>query len=265
MYSLRRFFFLLLPFAVLALGACSKGEDEDELDARPAEELYTDARDAFAEQKYERAVELFEEVERQHPYSEWAPRAEVMTAYAQYKTRKYDDAVLTLERFIKLHPGNESVAYAYYLTALSYYEQISDVGRDQGMTRKARESLREVVRRYPNTEFARDARLKLDLTEDHLAGKEMMVGRYYLERDEYLSAANRFNRVVKDYQTTSHVPEALHRLVETYLKLGVEAEARRYAAVLGHNFPGSKWYRFSYALLEGKKQPEEEKTWWDVL
>jgi outer membrane protein assembly factor BamD len=175
-----------------------------------------------------------------------------MAAYASYKKNKYDEAVSMLERFVRLYPNHESTAYAYYLIALCYYEQISDVGRDQKMTDLAMQSLRDVVRRFPDTDYARDAAIKLDLTLDHLAGKEMQVGRYYLSRDNTLAAINRFRYVVENYQTTSHVPEALHRLVEAYTRLGIREEAQRYAAVLGHNFPSSIWYRDSYKQLTGE-------------
>lgn len=259
----------------LTLPACSifegeedekKRELEEEADSTP-EDLYLNARAEFAEGNYKTAAKSFDDVERLHPYSEWSARAQIMSGYASYKAAQFDDAILTFERFTKMHPGHESTPYAFYMIALCNYEQISDVGRDQGLTQKAQEALMTVVQRYPDTEFARDAKLKLDLTEDHLAGKEMMVGRYYLERDEYLAAVNRFRLVVIDFQTTSHVPEALHRLVETYLKLGVEDEARRYAAVLGHNFPSSKWYKRSYALLaeKGVAPPDVDKGFFRSL
>lgn len=243
-----------------------KKELELEADARP-EDLYLAARAEFTKGNYKKAAKSFDDVERLHPYSEWSARAQIMSGYASYKADQFDDALLTFERFTKMHPGHESAPYAFYMIALCNYEQISDVGRDQGLTERAQEGLRSVVQRYPDTEFARDAKLKLDLTEDHLAGKEMMIGRYYLERDEYLSATNRFRTVVLNFQTTSHVPEALHRLVESYLKLGVEDEARRYAAVLGHNFPSSKWYKRSYALLESKgiAKPDVEKGFFSSL
>jgi outer membrane protein assembly factor BamD len=166
----------------------------------------------------------------------------------------------TLERFTKLYPNNESTPYAYYIIALCYYEQISDVGRDQKITEQSMQALREVIRRFPDSEYARDARIKLDLTQDHLAGKEMEIGRYYLRHDDYIAAINRFRFVVENYQTTSHVPEALHRLVECYLKLGVKDEATRYAAVLGNNFPGSVWYRDSYKLMTGDLQKAGKPT-----
>lgn len=245
--------------ALLALAACSGSENAAAPKAAASDaQLYNEAADMLDAGQFKQSIPAFEEVERQHPASEWAVRAQVMAGYAAYRAGDYDRAVTILERFAKLHPGSESAPYAYYLIALSYYEQISDVGRDQKMTEKAMQALIEVMKRFPDSEYARDARLKLDLTNDHLAGKEMQVGRYYLSRDEYLSAINRFRYVVENYQTTSHVPEALHRLVEAYLLLGVTAEAQKYGAVLGHNFPSSVWYRYSFALLKGEAAPQEE-------
>jgi outer membrane protein assembly factor BamD len=265
---------LLYTFiACMALSACGDSDEESTATAKPAanpEQLYADARVLFDAKDYKESVKAFEEVERQHPYSEWAVNGQVMAAYANYKANQYDEAISTLERFVKLYPNNESTPYAYYLIALCYYEQISDVGRDQKITEDAMQALREVVLRFPETDYARDAKIKLDLTTDHLAGKEMQVGRYYLVRDDYLAAINRFRFVVENYQTTSHVAEALHRLVEAYLKLGVPQEAQRYAAVLGHNYPDSIWYRDSYKLMTGEKTQAklaepEETSWWDSI
>ena len=247
--------------APLALAACAG--DDDAYVERPPEELYNEAFAAMEDERYAKAAKMFDEVERQHPYSSWATQAQLMSAFAFYQDNKYDDAVIALDRFIELHPGHGSVAYAYYLKGLSYYEQITDVGRDQKMTERALQSLSEVVTRFPNTDYARDAALKVDLTKDHLAGKEMEIGRYYLDRGYYLSAINRFRRVVELYQTTTHAPEALHRLTECYLALGVTDEAQAAAAVLGHNFPGSDWYQDSYTLLTGVKlEPAEDKESW---
>jgi len=173
-----------------------------------------------------------------------------MAAFAYYKDVKYDQAILALHRFIELHPGNKDIDYAYYLQALCFYEQISDVARDQAMTKEALLSFETLIRRFPESKFARDATLKRDLTLDHLAGKEMEIGRYYLHQGQVNAAINRFRTVVKDYQTTMHVPEALHRLVEIYMTLGLKGEATRVAAVLGHNYPGSPWYEDSYKLLD---------------
>jgi len=234
----------------LALAAC--GSDRPQYVEKPVEELYNGAMNAMQAEDYEEAARLFDEVERQHPYSEWASKAQLMAAYAFYQENSYDEAINALDRFIELHPGSPDVAYAYYLKAISYYEQISDVRRDQKMTSEALASLEEVVRRFPDSRYARDAGLKIDLALDHLAGKHMDIGRFYQSRSEYLAAINRFRTVIERYQTTTHVPEALHRLVECYLAMGIIDEARTTAAVLGHNFPGSEWYIDSYALLTGE-------------
>ncbi len=249
--------------AILALAAGCSSDEEPAYIERPVEELYNGATDELLQNNYDEAAALYDEVERQHPYSVWASKAQLMAAYAFYQANKYDDAINTLDRFIQLHPGNKDVAYAYYLKAISFYEQISDVARDQKMTRDALEALDEVARRFPETQYARDAELKIDLARDHLAGKHMEIGRYYLDRGEYLAAINRFRKVVEDYQTTTHVPEALHRLVECYMALGVINEAQATASVLGYNFPGSDWYLDSYALLTGEDlRPEEDKGSW---
>lgn len=259
----------MLAIASLTLvAACGDDEDDIETLAKKNESvdtLYDRAADTFATRAYKKAISEFEEVERQHPYSEWAPRGQIMAAYAAYRAGEFDDAVSILDRFVKLHPTHKSTPYAYYLKALCYYTQISDVGRDQHMTEEAHAALREVIERFPDTEYARDAKLKMDLTDDHLAGKEMEIGRYYLTRDEYVAAINRFTYVIENYQTTSHAAEALHRLVEAYLRLGLPQEAKKYAAVLGHNFPGSDWYRFSYEMMEGNLAPEEKKRFFDYL
>lgn len=254
----------LFGMAALALVGCSDDDDEPEYVERPVEELYNTAMDALEARDWPVAVENFEEVDRQHPYSVWATKAQLMAAYSNYMRDRYDEAVIGLERFIELHPGNEDTPYAYYLIGLSYYEQISDIGRDQKMTQLALNALEEVVRRFPRTAYARDARLKIDLARDHLAGKEVEIGRFYQRRGQHLAAINRFRVVVEQFQTTTHVPEALHRIVESYLALGVTEEARMAAAVLGHNFPGSVWYSDSYALLGGNVpggQPVEQ-SWY---
>jgi outer membrane protein assembly factor BamD len=246
---------LLLAGFLAACGSTPK----DTYVERPVEKLYNGAMDRLADENYVGAAKDFDEVERQHPYSVWATKAELMGAYANYEGGKYDEAISAADRFIQLHPGHRDVAYAYYLKALSYYIQITDVGRDQKVTEKAMKALDEVIRRFPDSKYARDARLKYDLTRDHLAGKEMEIGRWYERQGQYLAAINRFRRVVDEYQTTTHVPEALHRLTESYLALGVVDEARKTAAVLGHNYPGSEWYQDSYAMLTGIPVQAAEK------
>ena len=230
---------------------------------RPVEELYNEAMDSLLGEDFEAATAGFAEVERQHPYSVWATRAQIMSAFVYYQSNLYDDAIAAAERFVELHPGHRDAAYAYYLIAMSYYEQISDVDRDQQTTARALQALEEVVRRFPGSTYARDARLKIDLARDHLAGKEMTVGRFYLRRGNPVAAIGRFRNVVELYQTTSHAPEALHRLTEAYLALGVPGEAQTAAAVLGHNYPGSRWYQHSYALLvDADLRPEADEESW---
>jgi outer membrane protein assembly factor BamD len=236
--------------AVIGLSGCSKKELNYQ-DATVSD-LYFLGRDYMRKKQYKLAAAAYDEVERQHPYSVWARRSELMSAYAHYLGNEYDDAILAAERFLQLHPGSSDAAYARYLKAICYYEQITDVGRDQKVTQQALDALNEVVLRHPNTEYAIDAKLKVDLTRDHLAGKEMSVGRYYLKRHKPLAAIGRFNKVVEDYQTTSHVPEALERLTEAYLTLGIVHEAQASAAVLGANYPSSDWYKDAYSLLQGK-------------
>lgn len=246
----------------LGLAACG-GDDRPVYVERPVDELYNGAMDAMQAGNYDEAARLFDEVERQHPYSEWAAKAQLMAAYAYYQENSYDEAINALDRFIELHPGSPDAPYAYYLKAISYYEQIVDVRRDQTFTSQALNALEEVVRRYPDTTYARDAELKIDLALDHLAGKHMDVGRFYQSRSEYLAAINRFRTVIERYQTTTHTPEALHRLVECYLAMGIVEEAKATAAVLGHNFPGSEWYIDSYALLTGENlYPEDSEGSW---
>jgi outer membrane protein assembly factor BamD len=249
---------------VLLASACGDSK-KDVYVERPVEELYNQAMDKFNDSNYRGATTDFDEVDRQHPYSVWATKAQLMSAYSLYQSQKYDEAVVALDRFIQLHPGNRDAAYAYYLKSLCYYIQITDVGRDQKMTEQALKALDEVVRRFPDSKYARDARLKIDLTRDHLAGKEMDIGRWYERQGQYLAAINRFRRVVDNFQTTTHVPEALHRLTESYLALGIVDEARTAAAVLGHNYPGSEWYQDSYALLTGipagTSEDASSKSW----
>jgi outer membrane protein assembly factor BamD len=253
--------YLAVFAALLLIAACSK-KDPTYVE-RPVEGLYNEALDQLQQKNYEKAASAFDEVERQHPYSVWATKAQLMAAYSHYQNNKYDDAIVALDRFIQLHPSHTDVPYAYYLKALCYYEQISDVGRDQKMTDLALKALQDLITRFPNSKYSRDASVKVDLTRDHLAGKEMDIGRYYEQRHQYLAAINRYKYVIDNYQTTTHVPEALHRLAESYEALGLTDEAQKMAAVLGHNFPGSDWYVDSYELVEGEQvRPVVEKAPW---
>ena len=237
------------------LGACGSlrlsREERVQYTDEPVERIYLRGTANLDRQRWVRALNAFEEVERQHPYSSWARRAMLMEAYAHYMANDYDEAIADAQRFISLHPGNESAPYAYYLIAVCHFERILDVGRDQGTTERALQALNDVVRRYPDSTYARDARLKIDMVYDQLAGKELAVGRFYLTRDQHLAAINRFRNVLENenFQRTSHTPEALHRLVEAYLSVGMTEEAQRMAAILGHNFPGSEWYQRSYTLM----------------
>jgi outer membrane protein assembly factor BamD len=250
-----------LAVATAALSGCSwfGGSKEDTFTEQPVEVLYNRALDDLGRQEYKTAAKEFEEVDRQHPYSVWATKAQIMAAFTYYQSNKYDDAIIALDRFIQLHPGHRDIPYAYYLKGLCFYEQISDVGRDQRITQQALDALSDVAKRYPDSPYARDARLKVELTIDHLAGKEMDIGRYYQKQQQYIGAINRYRVVIERYQTTTHVPEALHRLVECYLALGVKSEAKEAAAVLGHNFPGSDWYADSYFLMTGEDFRFDEK------
>ena len=237
--------------SLLLLTGCSSDEQQPVQLGEQAtvDVLYSTARQALADESYIRATRYFDEVERQHPYSPWAKQAQLMAAYASYLDQRYDEAI------IALHPGSEKIDYAYYLKALSFYEQISDVRRDQDMTDRALKALDALIRLYPDSSYARDAKLKRDLTMDHLAGKEMEIGRDYLNRGHINAALKRFTVVVRQYQPTTHTAEALHRLVEGYLTLGRKDQATRIAAVLGYNYPGSKWYERSYKLMdEGQRQ-----------
>jgi len=193
---------------------------------------------------------VFDEVERQHPYSIWARRAQLMSAFSYYMAQSYPDAISSAQRFLTIHPGNKDAPYANYLIAMSHYQQIEDVNRDQKITQQAADSFGELIRRYPQSRYAADARLKLDLINDHLAGKEMEVGRFYQRQGNWLAATMRFRTVIEKYQTTTHTPEALERLVESYLALGIPDEAQKAAAVLGKNYPGSEWYQRSYRLMQ---------------
>ncbi len=236
----------------LTLTACGgkKLKGDTAYVARDVNTLYGLAKESLDRRQYESSAKLFDEVERQHPYSIWARRAQMMSAYSYYMAQKYPDAISSAQRFLTIHPGNKDAPYASYLIAMSYYQQIEDVARDQKITQQASDAFAELIRRYPQSRYAADARLKQDLIFDHLAGKEMEVGRFYQRSGKWLAAATRFRVVVDKYQTTSHTPEALERLVETYFNLGMPGEAAKAAAVLGANYPGSKWYERSYKLIQ---------------
>lgn len=253
----------------LSLSACGwfGGDDATDFDdpyaGRSAAEIYAVAERQLADGEAVKAGETLEELERVHPYSEWSKRAMIMSAYAYHQAGEFGRARLAAQRFIDFFPSDADAPYAQYIIGLTYYDQIVDVARDQGNARLALEELRKVVERYPGSEYAREAQLKIDLCNDQLAGKEMMIGRYYLGQSKRIAAINRFKTVLTRYQTTSHAPEALHRLVEAYLELGLEGEARTAAAVLGHNFPGSEWYEASYAMMQGANLApfEDEESW----
>ena len=233
--------------------------DEEVYKEEPVESIYNKALTELEDGKYEAAAKAFAEVDRQHPYSIWATKAQLMSGYSFYQNNNYDEAIIALDRFISIHPSNKDAPYAYYLKALCYYEQISDVGRDQQMTQLALKTLRQIIARFPDSKYSRDAAIKVDLTRDHLAGKEMEIGRYYENQGLYLGAINRYKKVIDKFQTTTHVPEALHRLTESYLSLGLVEQAKKTASVLGHNFPGSDWYIDSYEMVEGKTYRKKEK------
>jgi outer membrane protein assembly factor BamD len=258
----------LAAISAIVLSGCGNlGGGDDEKAAtyveRPVEQIYADAWKKIKDHSWEDAAKQFDEVERQHPYSIWARRAMLMSAFCYYQANKYTDAINTAEQYISLHPGSKEVSYAFYLKAMSLYEQIVDVNRDQTDTEQALTALQDVVQRFPNTEYARDAQLKVDLTLDHIAGKEMEVGRYYLTRGDYIGAINRFKVVVSRYQRTSQIAEALERLTEAYYALGIYSEAQTAAAVLGANYPGSPWYQDAYDLLvTHNMRPNLDKSSW---
>ncbi len=245
------------------LGKSSDETKEPIYVERPVDQIYNDAWKKIGNDDWVGAAKQFDEVERQHPYSIWARRATLMSAFCYYRANHYTEAIASADSYIQLHPGSREVAYAFYLKAISLYEQIVDVGRDQSNTEDALTALQDVVQRFPDTEYARDATLKIDLTLDHLAGKEMAIGRYYLRQGDYIGAINRFRSVVEQYQKTSQIAEALERLTEAYYALGVYNEAKNAAAVLGANYPGSPWYQDAYKLLEehGMKPEVDDRSW----
>lgn len=248
---------------VLVLAACTSDKDI-QIPDDPADKLYNEGLYLLQNKKDAKAAaKKFEEVDRQHPYSDWARKALIMSAYSYYEAQEYDETINAAKRYVTLHPGSPDAAYAQYLIGSSYYENIPDITRDQARTEKAINELEEVIRRYPNTEYATSAKKKIDVCRDQLAGREMMVGRWELEKKNYIGAINRFKLVVTRYQTTRHVEEALMRLSEAYMALGIVQEAQTAAAVLGHNFPDSPWYKDAYSLVKtGGVEPSENKDSW---
>lgn len=236
---------------LLLLSGCAEEKTED-FEGKPVEEIYNRAMELMKDKQFKKAAKAFEDVERQHPFSEWSSRAELMSAYAYFEAAEYIDSVGSLENFIKMHPGHKDIAYAHYLLAMCYYVQIAGVNRDQQMTYKAMHAFQDVIKKFPRSSYAKDAKFKLDLAYEHLAGQDMEIGRFYQTYQIPVSALLRFENVFKKYQTTSHVPEALHRTVEIYVSLGMVKQAIATAAVLGHNFPGSPWYQDTYNLLSMK-------------
>jgi outer membrane protein assembly factor BamD len=253
-----------LALVVAALPACSWFGKEDVIPDDPADKLYNEGLFLLNNKKdFKAAAKRFEEVDRQHPYSEWARKALIMSAYAHYEGTSYEDSVSAAKRYVTLHPGSPDAAYAQYLIGSSYFDQIPDITRDQGRTERAMQALDEVVRKYPNTEYATAAKRKLEVARDQLAGKEMDTARYYQKRREHIAAINRFKVVITQYQTTRHVEEALMRLTETYMSLGIVNEAQTAAAVLGHNFPDSQWYKDAYRIVKsGGLEPTEDRGSW---
>lgn len=244
--------FVPVAAALVVLGGCAgKGDKPKDTAyvAHDVDSLYIAAKKKLDTGDARSAAALFDEVERQHPYSPWARRAELMSAFSYYAARDYTKSIQSAQRFLSIHPGNKDAGYAFYLIALCYYDQISDVARDQKDTQQALSALNDVIRRYPDTRFAVDARIKIDLVNDHLAGKEMDIGRYYERSGKWLAAQIRFRNVITGYQTTGHTEEALFRLVETNLALGIPREAEKNAAVLEANYPGSSWYKKAYRLM----------------
>jgi len=238
----------VLVIVGLTLGGCKSKKSSDDI-VTPISNLYGEGTGLLEKKKYKKAAEEFGKIFYQHPGNEFTPQAELMQAYSLFLASQYEEAIDVLDVFINLHPANEDIAYAYYLKALSYYMMISDVNHDQSRTFLAKESFEEVITKFPNTKYAIDSSLKIDLVNDHLAGKELTIGRFYLKKKNPVAAINRFEQVIENYQTTSHSIEALYRLTESYMMLGLPDEAKKYASVLGHNYPNSQWYSYAYKLV----------------
>ncbi len=254
---------LLFPAAVLLLVACGGKKPETAVNVDPPDVLYNEALANLDAGDSRRAASKFDEIDKEHPYSDYARKAILMSAYVHFRRAQYQDAINDAERYVTLFPANEDAAYAQYLIGESYFRQIPDVTRDQDIAQKAMDAMNVILQKYPDSVYAEDARRTVEVARDQLAGKEMQIGRYYQERHEYVAAVNRFKSVVEDYQTTRHVEEALERLTESYLALGLVQDAQTAAAVLGHNFPDSQWYKDAYKILgEAGVVPEENKGSW---
>lgn len=247
--KMRFLYIVMLMFPILTTSGCSTIPKEN-IEKQAVETMYNDGLDLMEKKSFTKAIQKFEDLEQHYPYSAWATRAQMMVVYSHYRGENYDEAILAADRFINMHPGHENIDYMLYIKGMSFYERIKDVKRDQENTMEALHALEELRRRFPESEYARDARLKISLCLDHLAGQEMVIGRFYFDKKQYMSAINRYQYVVENYQTTSQTPEALFRLVEAYVALGLNQEAQISAAVLGHNFPNSKWYKLAYDLLK---------------
>jgi outer membrane protein assembly factor BamD len=243
---------LLLCLAILILVSCANKKEEEELPTDP-NILFNQASNDLNKGKYDLAAESFAKIYVEHPYSELATKAKLMEAYSWYEKQDFDMTLAILDEFVKLHPAYKDIDYAYYLRAMSYYYQISDSKHDQEQTLLSKNAIGEVIARFPNSNYARELKFKLDLVNDHLAGNEMEIARFYQARNDFIAAINRYDKVIKEYQTTNHVKEALARLVECYLALGIVDEATKYASILGANYPASSWYQYSYDLLNKNK------------
>lgn len=246
---MKKFFSLLSLTCIMMLSACASNENIINDEDKTAEQLYTEGYNYLEKTSYQKAAETFDKVEMEHPYSKWATKSKLMSAYSYYKAENYDDAIVALDRFIRLHPGNKDVSYAYYLKGLSYYNQISSSEKEQSATKDAYDTFSQVITLFPTSEYAEDAKSKMSLIEDHLAGHEMTIGRYYLENKDYVSALNRFSAVTDNFQTTPQIEEALYREVEIYTILGLTSEAKNKEKILTSNYPESKWSKLAQELV----------------
>lgn len=246
---MKRLFYVLPVISFLFLSSCATQQETVLSENATVEELYNQAHNYLERTAYQKAAETFDRVEMEHPYSKWATKSKLMSAYSYYKDEKYDDAINALDRFIRLHPGNKDIAYAYYLRGVCFYDQIAPSQKEQSATKDAYDSFTQVITMFPDSEYAKDAKAKMALIEDHLAGHEMNVGRYYLFNKEYISALNRFSTVTEEYQTTSQIEEALYREVEIYTILGLNAEAKKKEEVLRNNYPNGKWTKMATELV----------------